>query len=81
MEYRFNMTPRLMGIGLFCLLTLLILLFLLGIQIGKKIGSANQNALLHGAVQMQKEAVSNEVDQVKKSLGAAVESGKKSLEK
>ena len=81
MEYRFNMTPRLIGIGLFCLLTLLILLFLLGIQIGKKMGSANPPTSLRGQIQTQQEAISNEFDQAKKSLGAAVEGGKKSLEK
>lgn len=34
MEYRFSLTPRLIALGLFCGVALLILLFTLGYQIG-----------------------------------------------
>ena len=36
MEYRFSLTPRLVAIGLFSLLALFVLLFLLGMQVGQR---------------------------------------------
>lgn len=36
MEYRFSLTPRLVALGLFSLLALFVLLFLLGMQIGQR---------------------------------------------
>lgn len=38
MEYRFSLTPRLVAIGLFAVLALLVLLFALGFQLGQRLG-------------------------------------------
>ena len=36
MEYRFSLTPRMVALGLFSLLALFVLLFLLGLQVGQR---------------------------------------------
>ncbi len=36
MDYRFSLTPRLMLLAGLCLLTLLVLFFLMGIQLGRQ---------------------------------------------
>ncbi|WP_255429231.1 hypothetical protein [Ramlibacter albus] len=36
MEYRFSLTPRLVAVGLFSLVALFVLLFLLGMQVGQR---------------------------------------------
>lgn len=36
MEYRFSLTPRLVAVGIFSLVALFVLLFLLGMQVGLK---------------------------------------------
>jgi hypothetical protein len=38
MEYRFSLTPRLLAIGLFAVVALLVLLFALGFQLGQRLG-------------------------------------------
>ena len=35
-EYRFSLTPRLVGLGAFSLLALFVLLFLLGVEVGHR---------------------------------------------
>jgi len=41
MTLRFSMTPRLLGLTVFSLLALLVLMFLLGIQIGQRLAGAD----------------------------------------
>lgn len=36
LEYRFSLTPRLVAVGLFSLLAIFVLLFLLGMQVGQR---------------------------------------------
>ena len=36
LEYRFSLTPRLIAVGLFSLVALFVLLFLMGIQVGQR---------------------------------------------
>jgi len=38
MEYRFSLTPRLIALTLFCGISLLVLLFTLGFQVGQMMG-------------------------------------------
>lgn len=42
MEYRFSLTPRLIALTLFCGISLLILLFTLGFQVGQMMGGGAQ---------------------------------------
>ncbi|NEX64804.1 hypothetical protein [Noviherbaspirillum galbum] len=44
MEYRFSLTPRLIALTLFCGVSLLVLLFTLGFQVGRQMsGVAREN--------------------------------------
>lgn len=40
MEYRFSVTARLVAVGVFCLVALLVLLFAFGVAVGDRLASA-----------------------------------------
>jgi hypothetical protein len=44
MEYRFSLTPRLVAVGLFSLVALFVLLFLLGMQVGIRTAKPAESA-------------------------------------
>jgi hypothetical protein len=44
MEYRFSMTPRLIALTLFCGVSLLVLLFTLGFQVGQRMSGGTPQA-------------------------------------
>lgn len=44
MEYRFSLTPRLIALTLFCGVSLLVLLFTLGFQVGQLMGGPKTKA-------------------------------------
>jgi hypothetical protein len=50
MEYRFSLTPRLVAIGLFAVVALLVLLFALGFQLGQRLGGKPASPVVPAAI-------------------------------
>ncbi len=49
MEYRFSMTPRLVALALLCLIALMVLMFLLGENIGRVMALSGPHAQVSGS--------------------------------
>lgn len=54
MEYRFSLTPRLIALTLFCGISLLVLLFTLGFQVGQMMGRSVPKTGVAGQVASMK---------------------------
>lgn len=56
MEYRFSVTARLITVGVFGLVALMVLLFALGVAVGNRLASAKPHTLPAAATEIVPEA-------------------------
>ena len=57
MEYRFSVTARLITVGVFGLVALMVLLFALGVAVGNHLASAKPHSLPPASTEIAPEAV------------------------
>ena len=57
MEYRFSVTARLISVGVFCLVALMVLLFALGVAVGDRLAGAKPRTLPAAATEIVTEVV------------------------
>ncbi len=70
MEYRFSMTPRLVALAVLCLIALMVLMFLLGENIGRVMTSSNQAAQRSGSQPMPNAAAAQaEAGRLRSAVG------------
>jgi hypothetical protein len=71
MEYRFSMTPRLVALAVLCLIALMVLMFLLGENIGRVMATSSPGAQVSRSQAMPNAAaVQAEAGRLRSAVGA-----------